>query len=157
VARTIQSSPAFSRHYAHDLQGHVIAAADTGGVTQREYIWLGDLPLAVVEASGVTPLLYTVHADHLGTPQKMTDGAKALVWDAQFKPFSKTHSLTGTAANDNRFLGQYFQAETGFHQNWHRDYDPGLGRYLQFDPLGLVDGPAGYVYAQDGPLKKTGR
>ena len=31
--------------------------------------------------------------------------------------------------------GQYFDAETGLHQNWHRDYDPSIGRYLQVDPL----------------------
>ncbi|MEO1533670.1 MAG: RHS repeat-associated core domain-containing protein, partial [Pseudomonadota bacterium] len=39
-----------------------------------------------------------------------------------------------------RFPGQWFQTETGLHQNWHRDYDPRTGRYLQADPLGLVDG-----------------
>ncbi len=39
-----------------------------------------------------------------------------------------------------RFPGQWFQAESGLHQNWMRDYDPTTGRYLQADPLGLVDG-----------------
>ena len=39
--------------------------------------------------------LYYVHADHLGTPQKMTDGNQALVWDAVFKPFGEAHRLRG--------------------------------------------------------------
>lgn len=32
-----------------------------------------------------------------------------------------------------------------------RDYDPTLGRYLQADPLGLVDGPSVYGYALQNP------
>jgi RHS repeat-associated protein len=36
---------------------------------------------------------------------------------------------------------------TGLHYNWHRSYDPTLGRYTQPDPLGFVDGPSVYAYA----------
>lgn len=51
--------------------------------------------------------------------------------------------------------GQYFDAETGLHQNWHRDYDPSIGRYLQSDPLGLKDGPSTYAYAANNPARWT--
>ena len=34
-----------------------------------------------------------------------------------------------------RYPGQYFDAETGLHYNWHRYYAPELGRYLQPDSL----------------------
>jgi RHS repeat-associated protein len=34
-----------------------------------------------------------------------------------------------------RFPGQYYQAETGLNQNYHRDYDPLVGRYIEPDPL----------------------
>jgi hypothetical protein len=36
-----------------------------------------------------------------------------------------------------------------------RDYDPSLGRYLQADPLGLVDGPSVYGYARQSPMRYT--
>ena len=52
-----------------------------------------------------------------------------------------------------RFPGQWFQAESGLHQNWMRDYDPTTGRYLQADPLGLVDGASVYGYALQSPSK----
>ncbi|HSF96517.1 MAG TPA: RHS repeat-associated core domain-containing protein [Thermohalobaculum sp.] len=41
----------------------------------------------------------------------------------------------------------------GLHQDWMRDYDPTTGRYLQADPLGLVDGASVYGYASQGPIR----
>ncbi|MEZ5924807.1 MAG: RHS repeat-associated core domain-containing protein [Hyphomicrobiaceae bacterium] len=56
-------------------------------------------------------------------------------------------ALTGPAALDTRFPGQWFQIESGLHDNWHRHYDPTTGRYTQPDPLGFVDGPGVFAYA----------
>ncbi len=50
-----------------------------------------------------------------------------------------------------RAEGQWFQSESGLHQNWMRDYDPTTGRYIQADPLGLVDGASVYGYALQNP------
>ena len=73
----------------------------------------------------------------MGTPQKMTDGSKAVVWDAVMKPFGEMHSLTATATNDNRFPGQRLEAETGLHYNYFRDYDPTTESH--FDPKKAVE------------------
>ena len=53
-----------------------------------------------------------------------------------------------------------YQLEAGLHYNWHRSYDPTIGRYTQPDPLGFVDGPSVYGYAGADPAGQfdyTGR
>ncbi len=81
-----------------------------------------------------------------------------MVWAASYLPFGGIDLVwvdTGVLTQNLRFPGQWFQAETGLHQNWHRDYDPTTGRYLQADPLGLVDGPSVYGYARQNALRCT--
>jgi RHS repeat-associated protein len=99
----------------------------------------------------MSPKLWHVHADHLDRPLRMTDGTQAVVWDAVYRPFGEVVSITGSGSNNLRFPGQYFLIESGLHYNWHRHYDPTIGRYLQTDPLGFVDGPSIYNYARANP------
>ncbi|MBD3679671.1 MAG: hypothetical protein HUJ27_14895 [Rhodobacteraceae bacterium] len=94
--------------------------------------------------------VYHVRTDHIGRPVLATDGTGAKLWEASYLPFGGVHVSSGTPM-DLRFPGQWFQAESGLHQNWMRDYDPTTGRYIQADPLGLVAGASLYGYALQNP------
>jgi RHS repeat-associated protein len=174
------AGPVGTVHYIHDTDGHLIAEADAStGATTREYLWLPsndnqndtmaesmglaandnaavDLPLAVVNVSA-TPVIYQVHTDHLGRPIRMTDAVKATVWQATYKPFGEVQAISGTATQNLRFPGQYFQIETGLAYNHHRSYDPITGRYTQADPLRFVDGPSVYAYVGSSPFMNVDR
>ncbi|MGH6720397.1 MAG: RHS repeat-associated core domain-containing protein, partial [Alphaproteobacteria bacterium] len=110
----------------------------------KEYIWFQDRPIALFEDSVTAPeAIRYVHTDHLGAPEKATDGAQAVVWDLTAGPFGELEQVTGALANNLRFPGQYRDAETAdavtaYRYNLLRDYDPSLGRYLQSDPIGLM-------------------
>ena len=45
--------------------------------------------------------------------------------------------------------------QSALHYNWHRHYDPTLGRYTQTDPLGFVDGPSVFGYVRGSPAVLT--
>lgn len=116
----------------------------------REYVWLDWDPVAVIEGG----VVYYVGVDHIGRPAFATDATGAVVWSASYLPFGEVRVSTGPLP-PMRFPGQWFQAESGLHQNWMRDYDPTTGRYLQADPLGLVDGASVYGYARQNPGRWT--
>ncbi|MBI1914447.1 MAG: RHS repeat protein [Planctomycetes bacterium] len=160
--------------FHHDQAGQILAESQASGVTTTEYIYMNGEPIA--KAEGAT--LSFIHTDHLGTPLAMTDAAGAKVWEIVTRPFGDGATITGTASLNLRFPGQYVEAETGVHQNWHRDYGPTLGRYLEADPLGssgailfhgaaydaldvarflIEDGtvPSLYSYADNRPLLAT--
>ena len=96
-------------------------------------------------------LLY-VHADQLGSPQKLTNTSQAIVWDGVFDPFGEEVSITGLAAMPMRFPGQYADEEMGYSYNYFRDYEPSLGRYLQRDPIGLIGGLNAFAYVGQNPV-----
>ena len=93
-----------------------------------------------------------MRADHIGRPVFATIASGAKVWEATYTPFGGVHTASGNLPA-NRFPGQWFQSESGLHQNWMRDYDPTTGRYLEPDPLGLVDGASVYGYVKQSPMR----
>jgi RHS repeat-associated protein len=151
ILRTV-TTPALNRDYLYFPDGRLMAEADATGATVREYIWLGDLPIAIVNRSGSTATTFFVHAGHRAEPLVVTNAARAKVWDAAYEPFGRARVFTSTVEMNLRLPGQQLHAETGLHQNWMRDYDPMVGRYLQPDPIGLEGGPNVYGYVGGDPL-----
>ena len=138
-------------YYLYDLENRLIAEIAGNGRVLREYVWLGQEPVALREYE-LRPGLYYYINDHLGTPQRLITGEGTVVWQAAALPFGRTQVQLGTVQNNLRFPGQYFDAETGLHYNWNRYYDPDTGRYLSPDPIGLEGGLNLYAYVENDPV-----
>lgn len=157
--------------------GKVVAEIDGSGAragqVSAQYLYLAEgakaTPVAKLEsahaqgnASGKERLL-SIHVDHRSQPVAMTDEARHVVWRGKPDAWGnvKANEVDGASAALNlRLPGQYFDVETGLHDNWHRTYDPRpesplRGRYLTPDPLGYPDGPDAYLYASGDPINKV--
>ena len=151
--------------YLYDEQGRLLAEYRTAtSQLSRLYVWLDDRPIAVQPKAGsyANEWLH-VHSDHLGTPRAITrpSQANATIWR-----WSPTQTAFGEHAPEQdpdgdsdpftfnlRYPGQYFDAESGLHYNYFRDYEPSTGRYVQSDPIGLDGGASTYAYALSNPSR----
>ncbi|PWU27793.1 sugar-binding protein [Pseudomonas sp. RW407] len=149
--------------YLYGPDGQLLgeAAYGQGGQLRREqhYLWLDSLPLATLSTlydaqghPGDTRVLY-LHSDHLDTPRLASDDDQRLVWQWQSDAFGNglPSSPDNTVVN-LRFPGQYYDAESGLHYNYFRDYDPQTGRYVESDPIGLDGGLNTYGYVNGNPI-----
>ena len=143
--------------FAYDEAGHLIGEYDGTGAPIEETVWLGDLPVAVIEPNAAAFDVFYVWTDNLDTPREITDTANQERWEwPNADPFgnnppNENPAGLGTFTYNLRFPGQYYDAEKGSNYNYFRDYDPSIGRYIESDPLGLRGGINTYAYVGNSP------
>ncbi len=179
VRKGSTATPSDTRLFIYDEAGHMLGEYDQAGNAIQELIWLNDTPVAVTgtmpcltstSGTGGTPSCTEnatayIFTDHLNTPREVarinaTTNTYVSLWKWDSLPFGETAAndnaaSLGTLTFNHRFPGQYRDMETGLHQNWHRDYDAQLGRYVQSDPIGLKGGWNTYAYALSSPTHVT--
>ena len=156
-ADTSSSSPQ-NIVYHYDLAGRLIEETAGNGKLLVDYVYLNSQPFAMIRKQGNNEETFYYHNDHLGTPKVLTDKLQKVVWNVEFDPFGNELQNNGrqgsyirNVENNIFFSGQYRDKETGLNQNWHRDFDPKIGRYPQGDPIGLKGGMNPYIYVQNQP------
>ena len=140
-------------------------------VISTSHLYLGQTPVGVLTGMGA-PM--PVETDHLGTPRAVIDPARNTAiwrWELVTGDASQggSNAFGDRPANEDpdgdesifrydlRFPGQQYDAETGLHYNYYRDYEPQTGRYVESDPIGLRGGPSTYSYASQSSLRYIDR
>lgn len=140
VRKVGSTGPQSTVNFVYDLAGHLLGEYDKNGAALREYVWLGDIPVAVFTPDPANPaghpLVYRIHADHLNTPRVIVDGNNVVRWRWMSEPFGTTAPQTnpsglGDFTFNLRFPGQYADQESGLFYNYRRHYDSSKGRYTQ--------------------------
>jgi RHS repeat-associated protein len=141
---------------------NVAAEVDEAGKIVTQYVYLNDgakaMPVAKIGTDVDSKKILFIHSEHRAAPIAMTDVNQKMVWQADLSEAGiakvASNALGAMEELNLRLPGQYFDAETGLHDNFHRTYDPATGRYLQPDPLGYPDGPDPYLYASGDPVNR---
>jgi RHS repeat-associated protein len=145
---------------ASDIDGQLLGEYTSTGSPIREYIYLEGERVAMYDHTTVEPkdstntkAIVYLHNDQVGQVQYAYNSDGQIIYERVQTPFGETMSEMN-AYNVQipvRFPGQYYDSETGFNQNWNRDYDSSLGRYVQSDPIGLMGGINTYGYVMQNP------
>jgi RHS repeat-associated protein len=153
IAKSASFPQTVNERFAYDEGSQLLGEY---GTTNRDYIWLGNLPVAVVDTNGAASTVSYIHADGLNTPRAITDSAGNIIWQwaYQSNSFGEQQPTSPNGYSFNlRFPGQYSDAESGLYQNANRDYDGTTGRYIESDPVGLNGGHSLFSYAFGSPLE----
>jgi RHS repeat-associated protein len=152
--RRLSKDAGTSKTYFFYTDEGLIAEADATGTVNKTYGY------APGSAYMTNPLFmkygisyYYYQNDHLGTPMKLISQSGQEVWSATYDAFGNaTTNPAYTLVNNLRFPGQYYDQETGLHNNWMRYYNSATGRYITSDPIGLSGGINMYAYVGGDPL-----
>jgi len=165
VRKVSSTGPQSTVIFVYGEQGELLGEYDQTGAAIREYVWLGNIPIAMFlpDLANPTgePLVYFIHTDHLNAPRIVVDRDGHQRWRWFSEPFGATAPETnpeglGAFTQNLRFPGQYVDVESGLWYNYFRNYDSSAGRYAQSDPLGLAGGSLSpYVYVLSEPTKLT--
>lgn len=106
---------------------------------------------------------YYYHKNHLGSVVALTNAAGNLVERYEYDPYGQptiydaTNNVLNqsTVGNAILFTGRDYDYETGLYYYRARSMHPGLGRFMQHDPLMYVDGMNSYTYANNNPIKNV--
>jgi RHS repeat-associated protein len=146
-----------TNRFVYDEEGKLLGEYQNNGTVIQEYVYLGTQPVAILRGTTASPSVFYVYADHLDTPRLVTNTSNQARWRWDSAPFgdippNENPAGLGVFTLNLRFPGQYFDKETGLAYNGARDYDPGTGRYIQSDPIGLRGGLNTYLYVDGNPV-----
>lgn len=167
-------SMAGSTEYKYDALGRRIAKGntyyyyvgdqlveETTGNETVSYLYGNDIDeaLQMKKADAV----YYYHTNHLGSTLALTSADGSLIeqveYDAYGQPIffdSEGNELTMSAiGNSILFTGREYDVETGTYYYRARTMHPGIGRFVENDPMGYVDGMSLYAYVLNSPVFYT--
>ncbi len=131
---TVSTTPTETRFMHQDWR---LRGEQSNDGSLRHWLWAGSRPVALIASGRV----YRIVTDQRGAPVRALNDRGETVWSARYDRLGRASLDPGAQIDISlRLPGQYFDAESGWHYNQARTYNPSSGHYLEADPLGLQPG-----------------
>ncbi len=131
---------------------NVLVETDSTGTTTARYTSAGIDNWISMNQGGSS---YSYHQDGLGSVTVLTNSAEDIVATYEYEAFGSIRSQTGSVVNPYRFTGREHDVESDFYYYRARYYDPGVGRFIQKDPLRFINGTNLYLYVNNNPINRV--
>ncbi|ECD2509828.1 RHS repeat protein [Salmonella enterica subsp. enterica serovar Stanleyville] len=124
-------------------------------VSEESRAWLAGCGLTPEQMAGQLEPEYTpqrkihlYHCDHRGLPLALITLDNQVAWRAEYDEWGNQLNEENPHHMEQliRLPGQQYDEESGLYYNRHRYYNPGQGRYITQDPIGLKGGWNLYQY-----------
>jgi RHS repeat-associated protein len=121
--------------------GNVLAQEIDSDRGKRVFVHAELMPVLQQEQGEI----FTYVLDQLGTPRELVDAGGRVAWSAAYSAWGEVtetwrEPATKSVESPFRFLGQYYDDETGFSYTRFRYFDAKHGRWVSPDPLGIAGG-----------------
>ena len=160
-------SGAHSASFTYDALGRRESATIDG--TTTGYLYDGLNPVQEQDSTATTNLLTGLNPDEYfersdGTTTRyfltdaqnstvaLTDPSGTVVKNYAYDPYGATTATGETSTNPFQYTGRE-NDNTGLYYYRARYYDPGIGRFISSDPIGLAGGLNTYTYADGNPVR----
>jgi RHS repeat-associated protein len=153
-------TPAGEKRYVYDGMG-VVQERDGQNRVTSQYVRAGNIggllaktAFATSSTGAATSSTFFYHYDGSGNVAQLTDTLGATVAAYSYDAFGNTLSATGNQASANlyRYQTKELHASSGLYDFGFRFYSPGLGRWLNRDPLREDGGLHLYAAFANNPL-----
>ena len=161
------SAPSTTSAYAYDAVGRRVSRTVDGSVKTFVYNGLdriGTLDANAVLLSAVTfgsaidePLLaaqagdsFSYHANHQGSIMALSS-ASTVATRYEYDAFGRTRQTNSGSVNFFQYTGREAEADDLYYYR-ARFYEPGVGRFISSDPIGLLGGINTYAYVGGNPV-----
>ena len=97
------------------------------------------------------------HYDGRGNVSQLTDSAQATVARYEYDAFGNTSASGAQAGQPYRFSTKEYHAASGLYDYGFRFYSPGLGRWINRDPISESGGLNLYGFVSNSPVNRVDR
>jgi RHS repeat-associated protein len=116
-------------------------------------IFFTDHPISITiwDENGVGTKYYYLY-DGLGSVTELIDANENVVNFYRYTPFGDALIREEQVYNPHQFTGRQYDAESELYHYRARAYSADIGRFMQQDPAGMVDGANMYAYVGNNPV-----